>query len=97
MHGLTVKGRVASIMWGYQTAGTLRDWTISPREGGGWSITAQVDDLHTFRASQRPLTCVAPHASGAWRWPILELEIAAGALTARLGPKESSHVTVRSP
>jgi hypothetical protein len=52
-----------------------------------------------FRLSQRPLVFALRHVTGEWRWPIEEMTIEGGVVTARLGaPLEVSHgaVPVRS-
>jgi hypothetical protein len=41
-----------------------------------------------FKLSQRPLTFVAPLEKGEWRWPIVDLQIISGELTAQLGPPQ---------
>ncbi len=85
---VTVKGAAGAIGWGYQPAGTLRNWTVT-RIGGVWNLTATVDQVDSYRVSQRPLVFKAPHKDGSFRWPIVgELQIVDGALTARLGPPE---------
>ncbi len=83
-----ISGVVASLCWGYAQAATLRAWTVVTTDDGGWRLTAAVDQAHTFRVAQRPLVFEAPHATGAWRWPVIELQLQAGALTATLGPRE---------
>lgn len=84
----TVRGVEGALRWGYHAAGALGAWTVTKGDDGAWSLSATVVSLDTFKAAQRPLSFVATHATGAWRWPIETLEIQGAALTARLGPKE---------
>lgn len=92
---LTIRGAEATVRWGYQPAAVLRSWTVSRDDGGPFTLAATVVSHNTYRLSQRPLVLVAPHATGAWRWPIDELQVVDGSLTARLGPREVLHVPVR--
>ena len=85
--GMTVTGVTADLRWGYHRAGTLRAWTVT-KSDEIWSLTATVVSADAFRVAQRPLVLVAPHAHGAWRWPVVELQIAGASLTATLGPPE---------
>lgn len=81
-------GVVAALRWGYTSAASLRAWTVVATEGGGWALTASIDSVDAFRVSQSPLVFEAPHARGAFRWPVLDLQMQGSALTARLGPQE---------
>lgn len=83
---MTVRGLVGQVMWGYHLAGSVSQWTVS-KSDGAWSLSATVVSSDAFRLSQRPLVFVAPHKDGAWRWPIVSLQIEGAALTAQLGPK----------
>jgi hypothetical protein len=84
---LTVRGVEGAIRLGYYPVGTLRAWIVT-RMDDTWSLTATVESLDVFRASQRPLTFVARHKDGRWVWPIQTLQISGGSLTASLGPPE---------
>lgn len=74
-------------MWGYHTAATVRDWTVT-HEGGPRSLTATIVTLDDFRLSQRPLKFVVTHQHGRWSWPIQTLQMGGASLTATLGPRE---------
>jgi hypothetical protein len=84
---MTVRGLTGEVQWGYHQACALGSWTVVRSEGNTWSLTATIVRPDTFRLSQRPLVFVAPHKDGAWRWPIVSLQIEGAALTAQLGPK----------
>lgn len=84
---MLIRGPSGELRWGYHTAGTIGPWMIT-REAGALQLTATVTEMNAFRISQRPLAFVVPHSQGVWRWPMLELQIQDGALTARLGPME---------
>lgn len=85
---MEITGVTASLRWGYTSAAALGAWTLTKREDGRWSLKAAIVSLDTFRVAQRPLVFEAPHAKGAWRWPVLELQAAKASLTATLGPHE---------
>lgn len=86
-HSVTVSGVTGLLKWSYHEAGTLGAWTVAKAEGV-WTLSATVVKADAFRVSQRPLRFVAPHANGAWIWPITELQISGASLTAVLGPPE---------
>lgn len=87
---MTITGVTASLKWGYYLAGTLGAWTVTKTDAGTWTLAATVVSTDAGRIAQRPLTFVAPHQGGAWRWPVTELAIADGALTATLGPPQET-------
>ncbi len=84
---VTITGVEASLRWSYATAATLRAWTVT-KTPTGWSLTATVTQIDHYKASQRPLTVVAPHEKGSFRWPVMELQVTGDTLTATLGPRE---------
>lgn len=84
-----ITGVVGRINWAYFLAGDVRDWTLS-MDGGVRSLTGTLQNPDTLRLSQQPLVFVAPHAKGAYRWPITSLQIAGASCTAMLGPMERS-------
>lgn len=84
---MTVTGVEGSLRYGYHTAGTLGAWTVT-RADSVWTLSASLVKTDAFRVSQRPLVFVAPHAHGAWRWPIQSLQITGASLTAVLSPPE---------
>ena len=83
----TIAGVTGSLKWVYHTAATLASWKVV-RSEGSWMLTATVVSADAFRVSQRPLAFVAPVSTGAWRWPVEELQITGATLSARLGRKE---------
>jgi len=83
-----IDGVTASLRWGYTSAATLGTWTLTKRDDGRWSLKAVVVLADTFRVSQRPLVFEAPHANGVWRWPVVELQMLDGSLTATVGAYE---------
>lgn len=85
---MQITGRQGEVRWGYYRAATVGSWTIA----GTWPevrLSGAVSEIDASRMSQRPLVFATPNARGSWRWPILELQIQDGALTARLGPRET--------
>lgn len=85
---MQVSGVAASLAWGYTSAATLGAWQASRQDDGRWRLTAQLISADTFRVAQRPLRFEARHAKGAWRWPVIELQMTSGSLTAILGACE---------
>lgn len=82
------------VRWGYHQAALLRTCLVTwNHDEKVWELSATAASADAFRLSQRPLTFVVAHATGVWRWPVQELQIADGAVTARLGPKEKSDVS----
>lgn len=86
VRNITVTSAEGRIAWGYRAAATLKTCTLT-RESGHWSLSASVVSHDDYRLAQRPLSFVVPQRPS-WRWPVLELQIGDGTLTARLGPKE---------
>lgn len=85
---MQLTGVEASLRLGYASAATLGAWSVVKQDDGSWSVTATVISADTFRVTQRPLVFEARHAKGAWRWPVLELQIATTSLRATLGACE---------
>lgn len=84
---MVIRGPAGEVRWGYHTAGAVGPWMIT-RDAGVLQLSASLIESNAYRISQRPLAFAVPHSQGMWRWPILELQIQDGALTARLGPME---------
>jgi len=99
--GATISGVVGQIKWAYYNAAAVNGYTVGrvkTRAGITWTLVATVVMVDKFKMSQRPLYFVAPHARGAWRWPIVDFDLTGGRLVADLGPpleRESSGVTIR--
>jgi len=83
---LIVHGQTGTIRWGYHLAASFRAWTVT-QDGGAAVLEATVVDANAFRLSQQPLVCQARHATGAWTWPIVSLQIVGASLTATFGPR----------
>jgi hypothetical protein len=71
-----VRGEAAQIRWGHYCAVTLSAWTL---EDGALSATVERVDL--FRATQRPLVLVA----GGNQWPLESIEVDEHRVTGRVG------------
>jgi len=76
-------GLEAEVRWGYLPAAALGAWTLTT-DALGRRLAAVVTRADAFRVTQQPLR----FCSGGRSWPILELSIADGRATARLGPQE---------
>jgi len=87
MNTMAVSGVKGSLKWSYHEAGVLGAWTVTTVEGVR-TLSAALVSSDAFRVSQRPLRFVATHATGAWTWPIEQLQIQGASLTAVLGPRE---------
>jgi hypothetical protein len=79
-NSVTFSGVDASLVWGYHEAATLKDWTITAD-----TLTAKVVSFDAFRTQQPSLTFRVSRQNGVrWEWRVAELQIAGGALRARL-------------
>ena len=85
-HLVTWSGPAGEIRWGYRRAATVAHWTWTT----GGDLVATVTDRDTFAVQQAPLTFVVTRPAGAWRWPVITLEISGATLYARLGPQEET-------
>lgn len=85
-----ITGVVGHVKWHYYTAAAVNGYTVSRTKRGEWSVTATVVLSDAFKMAQTPLTFVAKHAKGEWRFPILSLELRDHRLTAKLGPPQTS-------
>jgi hypothetical protein len=92
-----IRGVVGHIDWGhidsaYYHAAALNGYKVTRSPRGAWQLRGLVVMADAFKLRQQPLWFVAPHARGAWRWPIrsLEFETSQGPthLVATLGPPE---------
>lgn len=82
---LRIRGARGQVKLAYQMAAELTDYTVQ-REAGAWTLRATVTRMNPFALSQRPLTFIAPYATGEWRWGIRECQVTGGELTAQLEP-----------
>lgn len=84
-------GVVGLIKWHYYTAAAINGYTVAwSKDRTQWTLTATVVLSDAFKMAQQPLTFVAKHEKGEWRWPILELIVfREHVLTAKLGPPEA--------
>lgn len=82
-----ISGAVGQIMWAYHVAAAIRGFTVS-RTRSTWKVRGTVASSDAFKITQRPLTFVAPHAKGEWSWPIVDLQVSGGQMTATLGPPQ---------
>lgn len=80
-------GPPAGLLWGYRTAATLRAWTIAKIDGQ-WTLKASIESIDPFQARQTPLLFTAPRTGGMWAWPVIDLQVGAHSLVAKLGPPE---------
>lgn len=82
---LRIRGARGQVKWAYAVAADLTSYTVE-REAGAWTLRGTIAQMNPFALSQHPLTFIAPHAKGEWRWVIRECQTAAGRLTAQLEP-----------
>jgi hypothetical protein len=86
-----IRGVVGHIKWHYYTAAAINGYTVTrSKDRKQWALTATVVLSDAFKMAQRPLTFVAKHAKGEWRWPILAVAVNRDTqqLTAQLGPPQ---------
>jgi hypothetical protein len=86
-------GVVGLIKWHYYTAAAINGYTVTRNKAGTvWALTATVVSADAFKMAQTPLTFVAKHAKGEWRFPIVSpvsVQRDTYQLTATLGPPQS--------
>ncbi len=85
-------GVVGYVKWRYYTAAAINGYAVTPAAGGRFALVATVVLDDAFKMAQTPLTFVAKHAKGEWRWPIQTLTFDRDhhQLTATLGPLEGT-------
>jgi hypothetical protein len=81
-------GVVGHIKWHYYTAAAINGYTVRRTKAGAWSLTATVVLSDAFKMAQRPLTFIAKHAKGEWRFAIDSHTLVDHRLTAKLQPPE---------
>ena len=85
---VTVHGPAGEVRWGYYPAAAVGAWTITAGSNGS-VLTATVTRSDPYRLRQPALRFQITRQDGrSWSWPIIELSIADGTLTAALGPQE---------
>lgn len=86
-----LNGLTARLDWHYYPAADIYGYAVRrSKDRRQWTLSAVVVYANAFNLTQRPLTFVAVHAKGEWRWPVVDLTLIDGhALTARLGPPEA--------
>lgn len=84
MAGASITGVHGRIEWAYRVAATIHGYTVT-RDGAHWSLRATLTTADAFALRQRPLLFVAPHAKGAWLWPITDCQRHDQTVTAQLG------------
>lgn len=89
---LAIRGREGSILWGYRSAARLVSWSIrretNPKRGP-WELTATFAQADPIGLRQKGLAFTAPRLGGGhWYWPVLEIQVGATSILARLGPPE---------
>ena len=85
---MPITGVVGQIKWAYYMAGAINGYRVERVGLDGWTLAGTLVMHDPFKLAQRPLTFIAPHKFGEWRWPIEALEIHGDQISARLGPIE---------
>jgi hypothetical protein len=78
-----IRGVVGRIDWGYFAAAAINGYSLRRQADGTWALRGVVVSCDAFKINQRPLTFVAPHAHGEWRWPVKTVDLGCGS-----GPRE---------
>lgn len=82
---MTLRGATGEIRWVYLPAMVFGPWRIeSEHEITLVGTVASVDD---YRVTQSPLVAVVQLGRSQVRYPVLDLQIEGGRVTARLGPR----------
>ena len=91
MAGGVIQWPTGEVRWGWHVAATVRDLritiprhdTVAPR-----TLRATIVTANRYQLRQGPLVLVVPFAEGGW--PLHEVSIVEGTLTAFLGVPEAS-------
>jgi hypothetical protein len=83
-----IQGVVAAVKWHHYTAAAINGYTVMRSNQGQWAARGTVVLANAFNLAQRPLTFVAKHRKGDWRWPIqsMTLDASGHRWSAQLGP-----------
>ena len=87
-----VNGRID---WHYYTAAGIHGYTVTPPPKQArvkeWSLVANVVLHDDFKMAQRPLTFVAKHAKGEWRFTVISFlhDKKNHRITAKMSPPEN--------
>lgn len=95
---LTLRGRQATLVWGYRTLAQLTSWRLARRRAADgqawhWTLAATLGPVDTFQA-QRALArrelLFRPtlRLGGQYVWPVQTLTLGTTSLRATLGPPE---------
>lgn len=87
-------GVVGLIKWGvppgWYTAAQIEGYTVTRNKAGTvWALTATVVLADSFKMAQTPLTFIAKHAKGEWRFPIVTMTRVEHQLSATLKPPQT--------
>lgn len=83
---MMIRGATGEIRWAYLPAVVFGPWRLETSVDGA-SLSASVVSVDEYRASQGPFSAVVQVGRQRLAWPVLNLQIAAGTLTAQLGPQ----------
>jgi hypothetical protein len=86
---VTLRGKEATVVWGYHTAAVCTSWTAVRTPEGRWSLQATLQRADPFQLRQQPLKFTAPRVGGYFCFPVLSATLGLGTLAAVLGPPES--------
>jgi hypothetical protein len=85
---LTIRGGLASLVWGYRPVAVLTSWRITKADGG-WKLTATLaarDKWQVEQAAKRKeLLFEAPRDKGRWCWSLVDVNVGTNELRAILG------------
>jgi hypothetical protein len=82
---MPIRGVVGQIKWVYHMAGAIHGYSVARVGPAAWTLAGRLVMADSFNLAQRPLTFVAPHKHGEWRWPITDLTVVDGNVSAQLG------------
>ena len=83
-----IRGVVGQVKWVYYVAAAINGYTVVRGAGRRWRLRGTVVLRDPYNLARRPLTFVAPTATGEWAWPILDHALVGDVLRAELGPLE---------
>jgi hypothetical protein len=87
---VTITGAAGTLRWGYQTAATIREWTVT-RQRRSSTLRGTLDGYNSAYVYQRGVHFNTLTQAGAWEWPVRRIEIVGSRVTAELGPQQREH------
>jgi hypothetical protein len=85
-HDVTLRGRAASLAWGWHTAARVTAWSLTrAKKSPTWVLSARAVELDPFKCRQPDLLFAVPRKGGYWVFPVQSLTVQGTSITGTLG------------